>query len=282
MEVFGVVYLIQNMINGKKYVGQTVQPLEIRFNQHARQKTFIGRSIRKHGKENFRYGVIKSCASKSEMDYWEKFFIKNLQTKSPTGYNLTDGGEGCTGFAEEVRAQMSAKRKGVPKSPEHRINIALSHRRTTPYQNLIKEIEKRKLKYFELAKLLGLSRVTISNKMCGRGHFTDKDANKLAEFFELPTEYLMERTDGLPATISKEEGIAKVSVARRGYSPFKNLLNELDKRNITYRGLSKLTGICKSPLSLKMSGKVKFKANEIAKIVEIFNLPEEYLFQEIT
>ena len=29
-----------------------------------------------------------------------------------------------------------------------------------------------------------------------------------------------------------------------------------------------------------MNGKVKFKANEISKLVEIFNLPAEYLLQE--
>ena len=90
MKAFGVVYLIINLVNGKKYVGQTIKTVAKRFNEHSHEKTFIGRAIRKHGKENFRYGVIKSCASKSEMDYWEKFFIKTLKTKSPNSYNLTD------------------------------------------------------------------------------------------------------------------------------------------------------------------------------------------------
>ena len=280
MEVFGVVYLIINLVNGKKYVGQTVRPLETRFNDHSRQDTMPGRAIRKYGKENFRYGVIKSCASKSEMDYWEKFFIKNLKTKSPTGYNLTDGGEGCTGFAEEVRAKMSAKHKGVPKSSEHRMKIALAHRKITPFQNLLNEMNKRQITYLELSKLLGVSSENISNKMHGRNRFTDKDAIKLAEIFNLPAEYLMERTDGLPATISKAEANMKVSVAKRGDSPLKNLLNEMDKRKITGRGLGRLIGIGKTSIWLRMNGKVKFKANEISKLVEIFNLPAEYLLKE--
>ncbi len=270
MEVFGVVYLILNLVNGKKYVGQTVKTVERRFSQHACQNTFIGRAIRKHGKENFRYGVIKSCASKSEMDYWEKFFIKTLKTKSPVGYNLTDGGEGTVGL----------KRKGVPKSPQHRMKIALAQHKITPFQNLLTEINKRQLKYFEMAELLGLSSVNISNKMRGRYHFTEKDVAKLVEIFDLPAEYLMKRTDCLPATISKEEGILKVSLSRRGYSPFKNLQSEMNKKNITYRGLSRLTGIDSSGIALRMKGKVKFKANEIEKLVELFNLPAEYLLQE--
>ena len=49
------------------------------------------------------------------MDYWEKFFIATLKTKSPNGYKLTDGGEGVIGFVEEVWAKISAKHKGIPK-----------------------------------------------------------------------------------------------------------------------------------------------------------------------
>ena len=87
MKMFGVVYLLQNMKNGKKYVGRTIQPLEMRFNQHAHSKSAIGRSIRQDGIENFHCGVIKSCATREELNHWEKFFISKLKTKSPYGYN---------------------------------------------------------------------------------------------------------------------------------------------------------------------------------------------------
>ncbi len=275
MEVFGVVYLIQNMLNGKKYVGQTVRPLETRFNEHTRQNTFIGRAIRKYGKENFRYGVIKSCASKSEMDYWEKFFIAALKTKSPKGYNLTDGG---TGFTEEVRAKMSAKQKGVSRSLQHCANISAGQRGNSPFKNLTAEIDKMKLTYTSLAKLLGLTQQTVSRKMLGQQNFTEKDKVKLAEIFNLPAEYLMERTDGLPARISKLG--MKIFVSRRCDSPLKNLLNEMKKRKINGRGLGKLMGMGNTSIRLRINGKIKFKANEISKLVEIFNLPAEYLLQE--
>ena len=74
----------------------------------------VGKAIRKHGRENFRYGVIKSCASKEEMDYWEKYFIVALHSKTPYGYNCTDGGEGVIGFKHtpETCIKMSAMKKG--------------------------------------------------------------------------------------------------------------------------------------------------------------------------
>ena len=84
--MYGVVYLILNKINGRKYVGQTVQPLKVRFNEHAKKKdnTLIANAIRKYGKENFYCGVIKTCSSKAELDYWEKYFIAALKAKNLT------------------------------------------------------------------------------------------------------------------------------------------------------------------------------------------------------
>lgn len=280
MKVFGVVYLIWNIVNGKMYVGQTRQSFKRRIIEHKRDSTKskvgIDAAIRKYGMENFHAEVIEMC-SVEQLNEREMFWIKKLNSKVPNGYNLTDGGDGIVGCTDETRAKLSAKHKGVKKSPEHCFKISVSLRGTTPYKNLLNEIEKRHLKYFEVAKLLELSASNFRNKLHGRYHFTDKDIDKLVEFFGFPAEYLMARDDGLSATTSMTEGFAKVSAKKRGYSPYKNLLIEIDKRHLTYRGLSKLTGISKSALPLKMSGKVKFTADEIAKLVELFGKPADYL-----
>ena len=110
MKAYGVVYLIWNMVNGKKYVGQTIQPLKRRFKNHVYANTAIGNAMHKYGLENFRYGVIKSCASKEELDYWEIFFIAALKSKSPYGYR-SDSGEGGIP-CDETRAKMSASQSG--------------------------------------------------------------------------------------------------------------------------------------------------------------------------
>ena len=90
--IYGVIYLLINTITGKMYVGQTTN-LKKRIAEHKRGDQYVDRAIRKYGWKNFRCFVIKNCASKAEMDTWEKFFIILLNTKSPNGYNLTDGGE---------------------------------------------------------------------------------------------------------------------------------------------------------------------------------------------
>ena len=221
MKVFGVVYLITNKINGKPYVGQTTQKLERRIKEHKRSDLYIDRAIRKYGWENFTVEVLKVCGSKEELDYWEKYFIKARNTRSPNGYNLTDGGEGTVGIklTPEHCAKIVAAHTGKPLSAEHRAKIGASisgeknpffgkthtdearaimseiHLGETPYKNLIAELRARQLLCLDLAKFLGIACSTLSCKMHGRLNFNDSEKKKLAEILGKPIEYLLQRSE---------------------------------------------------------------------------------------
>ena len=65
----------------------------------------------------------------------------------------------------------------------------------------------------------------------------------------------------------------------RGYSPFKNLLTEIDKRQLTYKSLAKLMGLSDQSVSYKMICKRDFTARDIIKFVEIFGLIAKYLMK---
>lgn len=278
MAVFGVVYLILNTVNGKRYVGQTVQPLEKRFNEHARsKKSLIGKAIRKYGKDKFRYGVIKVCASKEEMDYWEKYFIAALKSKKPYGYNLTDGGEGTIGleFTPERRARLAESRRGEknpgygkPMPAEQSAKISISNRDESPYKNLIAELNANNLSYSALAKILGLSPATVSAKMRGKVKFTNADKAKLEKFFDKPSEYLLQLEDG-----------AEVEHKDLRKSPYKNLITELDKQNINYGCFAQMLGLSYDSIYKRMCGKYNFTVRDRAKLIEIFNKPIEYLME---
>ncbi|MBR4641684.1 MAG: GIY-YIG nuclease family protein [Selenomonadaceae bacterium] len=84
--IHGMIYLLLNTINGKMYVGQTIN-LRSRITAHKCGDRYVDRAIKKYGWKSFRCCVIKTCASKDEMDTWGKFFIILLNTKSPNGYN---------------------------------------------------------------------------------------------------------------------------------------------------------------------------------------------------
>ena len=137
----GVIYKITCLVNGKLYVGQTRQKLSRRITEHKRDSSKgsigLGAAIRKYGWENFSVEVIEECPV-DKLSEREIFWIAELNSRSPHGYNLTDGGEGLVNPSEETRAKMSAHRPDVsgeknPRygkkcSPETRAKISSANR----------------------------------------------------------------------------------------------------------------------------------------------------------
>ena len=92
------IYKITNTINGKIYVGQTVQSVKNRWKQHVNEAyaeakcAHLHAAIRKYGEDNFNIEVIESCPQEL-LDEREIYWIKELDTVN-VGYNLTSGGKG--------------------------------------------------------------------------------------------------------------------------------------------------------------------------------------------
>lgn len=206
MKVFGVIYLLVNLVNGKMYVGQTTQPLKKRIRKHFSGKQYVDRALRRYGKKGFRCEILKACATKTELDAWEKFFITALKTRAPYGYNLTDGGGGACSYkhtpeiCEKISESLSGANhpnygKSLPLKTCARLSAA--NRGYSPYKNLLREMDARHLSYSALARLMGFSsHKHVSLKMCGKIRFTERDKTKLVEIFGKPIEYLLARDDG--------------------------------------------------------------------------------------
>lgn len=92
----GKIYIIKNNINNKVYIGQTINSLSYRFNQHARvplkkcSKDSIDYAIQTLGKEHFSIELLEQCYS-SKLDEREIYWI-NFYNSFYNGYNLTLGG----------------------------------------------------------------------------------------------------------------------------------------------------------------------------------------------
>ncbi len=86
----GIIYCYTNKINGKKYIGQTINP-EQRKRNHKHEalnyKTdyYFHRAIRKHGLENFEYKVLEENIE--NLSDREEYYIKEYNTLWPNGYN---------------------------------------------------------------------------------------------------------------------------------------------------------------------------------------------------
>lgn len=84
------VYKIENLINHKVYVGQSVH-IERRWNEHCfpSTKSIISDAIKKYGKENFTFQVLEEC-NIEELDEKEIYYIKRFDCIVPKGYNIKD------------------------------------------------------------------------------------------------------------------------------------------------------------------------------------------------
>ena len=144
----GVIYKITCLINRKIYVGQTIN-FKRRINQHKRDsskfRNGIDAAIAKYGWENFSVEVIEKCPVE-QLNEREIFWIRELNSKYPNGYNLTDGGRNFCGYvptpelrallskihtgrkaSKETCAKRSASLKGHPVSIATRQKLSKSH-----------------------------------------------------------------------------------------------------------------------------------------------------------
>ena len=105
----GYIYLITNFTNGKRYVGQTVNPIHYRWNKHIEEaysgnksNSLLHRAIIKYGASNFGISILEECAD-AELNEKEKNYIKQYNTyyTYDKGYNMTWGGEGVTKYSDD-------------------------------------------------------------------------------------------------------------------------------------------------------------------------------------
>lgn len=126
-----LVYIATNRANGKQYVGQTSVSLECRIKNHKKAIKYVPgagcaafhSAVRKYGFDAFTFESVDLTARpQEELDFAERWFIDELQTISPNGYNLKSGGNGGA-HHESTKVKLRAANVGKTLSLEHREKI---------------------------------------------------------------------------------------------------------------------------------------------------------------
>lgn len=91
------IYKIENLINGKVYIGQTRKSPKQRWKEHqqsalANDQRHIYQAIRKYGVSNFQFSVVCSALSSEHLDALEELLIAQYNSFT-AGYNMTSGGK---------------------------------------------------------------------------------------------------------------------------------------------------------------------------------------------
>jgi hypothetical protein len=98
------IYKITNLVNGKVYIGQSVN-IEKRFNKHKttafnqNSKSYdypLYCAIRKYGLDNFSFDVIEECLQ-SDLNDKEKYYIEKYDACN-NGYNQDEGGTAASHY----------------------------------------------------------------------------------------------------------------------------------------------------------------------------------------
>lgn len=132
------------------YVGQSVD-VKNRLSHHfcltvtGCQK--LKRAIRKYGKQNFYWGVIRECSSQEETNVFERYYIYKFDAIN-NGYNILEGGQ--NGYrnpcSDQTKIKISKSNKGRKRSEQFCkfISKIKTGKKTKPHTK--ETIEKMKLK----------------------------------------------------------------------------------------------------------------------------------------
>lgn len=169
------VYIITNIINGKKYIGLSINKKKSFIKSYYGSGILIKNAILKYGKNNFKKDIIKFFNNEDECREYERYLISKYNAvNSDMFYNLSPGGYGGASkgrvVSNETRKKISNTLKGRKKdeSTLKKISNKLKGRKQSK-----EEIENRSISLKEYhSKMTQEVRTNINNKisksLCGR------------------------------------------------------------------------------------------------------------------
>lgn len=128
------IYMIQNVVNNKIYIGQA-EDIGLRWSYHMsllkqgkHPSVYLQQAVTKYGIENFSFTIIEECLEE-ELNTLEQYYIFCLETTDRrVGYNRQYGGQ-TNRPCRETRDKMAKAHLGKKHSEETKRKIAESMRK---------------------------------------------------------------------------------------------------------------------------------------------------------
>lgn len=126
------VYKITSKIDNRVYIGKSKLKRSRnrhRMKEHYAADSFIGRTIRKYGIENFDFSIIEFFLKEEEAYEAEVYWIYYYRSQNKKhGFNLTPGGLGVKEFSQETIEKLRKANIGKKLSDETKQKMSFSHK----------------------------------------------------------------------------------------------------------------------------------------------------------
>lgn len=126
----GAVYCATCLVNGKKYVGKSIKGMIKRRHGHQSDalkfnRTRFQKALRKYGTEMWVWEELFLSDCDDTLKAVEKKFISEFKQQGLELYNLTEGGDGVSGFrmTEEHREKLRRAKLGTTASEETKLKL---------------------------------------------------------------------------------------------------------------------------------------------------------------
>ena len=241
----GVIYKIINEINGKKYIGSTINKSR-RWRDHKRMlknnchdNQHLQNAWNKYGSNSFRFSVIEKIQDVDNLLGREDFYIKYINYYNPESlYNIAkDAKASMRGreMSEKTRKKMSESHKGKELSEETKEKLSKLMSGNNNY-NYGKKIPEK-------------TREKMSKALKGR-EMSEKTRKKMSESHK--GKELSEKHKKNLSEASKGENHPQSKLTRK---KVKVILYLLDGDSFTHKEIGKMYGVSKSAISSIARGK---------------------------
>lgn len=153
------IYKITNKINGKVYIGQTINYKKrskahfsnLFSNKH--HNRYLQNAFNKYGRNAFEIEILEKC-KEEDLDRLElKYIAEYNATNEVFGYNLVEGGQKYRFFTDDVKKRMSESNKGRKLTEEHKNKISESNKgKVISLESIEKGIKTKKLRQVHLGQ----------------------------------------------------------------------------------------------------------------------------------
>jgi len=127
-----LVYLVTNLINGKKYIGID----SIDNPNYFGSGKYIKIAIKKYGRTNFKKEILETCKTREILLSREKYWIEKMDAVNRRDfYNVHEGGQGgdireyltieeINQWKKNISDNRTGKTKGLPLSEKNKVGIS--------------------------------------------------------------------------------------------------------------------------------------------------------------